>query len=251
MATEEKVFAGRPFSPVLGKVADDVWLLRGDIKGGMNIYFIRDGDGLIQFDAGTEPMTKAIKAVSEKLGPIKRIVLGHSHTDHRGTAPGIDAPVSCHPDEVRYAETDDWPDYWDMSKLSVGWVKHVYPFLHRRWDAGGVKIDDTISEGDEVAGFEVFHFPGHAPGQIGLFRRSDRLAICTDTVYLVDSERLKALPEGEASVPHPAWNWDHAKARDSVRKLAALDPAKVCPGHEHPLEGAGLKETLEAAAEKY
>jgi hydroxyacylglutathione hydrolase len=248
---EEKVFPGRPWSPTLGPVADGVWLLRGDIRRGMNIYFIEDGDGLVQFDAGTEPMVKAVRAVSRKLGPIKQIVLGHSHTDHRGSAPGLDAPVLCHPDEVRYAESDDWPDYWEMEKLPVGWVRRIYPMLHRRWDAGGVKIADTIEAGDEIAGFRVHHFPGHAPGQIGLFRESDRLALATDTVYLIDSTRLKALPHGEASVAHPVWNWDHAAAKDSVRKLAALGPAKVCAGHAPPLEGPGVGEALARAAEKY
>lgn len=245
------MFPGRPWSPTLGRVADGVWLLRGDIRGGMNIYFLDDGDGVVQFDAGTKPMTKAVRAASEKLGPIKRIVLGHSHTDHRGAAPGLDLPVFCHPDEVSYAERDEWPDYWDMSKLPVAWVRRIYPMLHRRWDAGGVKIAGTVTEGEEIAGFRVHHFPGHAPGQIGLFRESDRLALVTDTVYLIDSTRLKALPEGEASVPYPVWNWDHAAAKDSVRKLAALEPAKVCAGHGLPLEGPGIGEALAGAAEKY
>jgi glyoxylase-like metal-dependent hydrolase (beta-lactamase superfamily II) len=248
---EEKLLAGRPWSPTLGQVADGVWLLRGDIRGGMNIYFIEDGDGLIQFDAGTKPMTKAVGAVSEKLGPIKKVVLGHSHTDHRGAAPGIDSPVYCHPDEVTYAQRDEWPDYWDMSKLPVAWVRMIYPTLHRRWDGGRVEIAGTVEEGEEIAGFRVHHFPGHAPGQIGLFRESDRLALCSDTVYLIDSTRLKALPEGEASVPHPVWNIDHAAAKASVRKLAALQPAKVCAGHSLPLEGPGVADSLAAAAEKY
>ena len=248
---EEKVFPGRPWSPTLGKVADGVWLLRGDIRHGMNIYFLEDGDGVIQFDAATKPMTKAVRAVREKLGPIKRIVLGHSHTDHRGTAPGIDSPVFCHPDEVTYAERDEWPDYWEMSKLPPGWVKRIYPFLHRRWDAGGVKIAGTIDEGEEIAGFTVHHFPGHAPGQIGLYRDSDRLAIVTDTVYFIDSTKLKPLPPGEASVPHPIWNWDHGAAKDSVRKLAALQPATVYAGHALPLEGAGIQDALIRAADRY
>ena len=47
-----------------------------------------------------------------------------------------------------------------------------------------MKIDDTVAEGDEVAGFRVHHFPGHAPGLIGLWRESDRLALVSDTVYL-------------------------------------------------------------------
>ena len=46
-------------------------------------------------------------------------------------------PVLCHPDEVTYAERDDWPDYWDMTKLSVGWVRRIYPIFHRRWDDVG------------------------------------------------------------------------------------------------------------------
>jgi hydroxyacylglutathione hydrolase len=248
---EEKLFPRLPWSPTLGQVADRVWLLRGDIRSGMNIYFLEDDGGVIQFDAGTKPMVKAVRAASEKLGPIKRIVLGHSHTDHRGSAPRLDAPVFCHPDEVTYAERDEWPDYWDMSQLPVAWVRRIYPSLHRRWDGGGVKIAGTVSEGDEIAGFRVHHFPGHAPGQIGLFRESDRLALVTDTVYLIDSTRLKALPEGEASVPHPVWNWDHAAAKDSVRKLAALEPAKVCPGHALPLEGPGVGKALRDAAERY
>ena len=248
---EEEKLGGLPWSPTLGKVAEGVWLLRGDLRGGMNIYFIEDGDGVVQFDAGTEPMTKGVKAVEDRLGPIKRVVLGHSHTDHRGAAPGLDAPIYCHPDEVTYATRDEWPDYWDMSKLPVAWVRWIYPTLHRRWDAGRVEIAGTVEEGEEVAGFRIHHFPGHAPGQIGLFRESDRLALCSDTVYLIDSTRLKALPEGEASVPHPVWNIDHAAAKDSVRKLAALKPSMVCTGHAPPLQGSGVEDALVAAAEKY
>ena len=106
-------------------------------------------------------------------------------------------------------------------------------------------------EGDEIAGFRVLHFPGHAPGLIGLWRESDRVALVSDVVYLVDSARLKPLPEGEASVPHPAWAWDHAKAKESLRRLAALEPAVVCTGHDGPLRGENLRVTLERAAEKY
>jgi glyoxylase-like metal-dependent hydrolase (beta-lactamase superfamily II) len=133
----------------------------------------------------------------------------------------------------------------------VAWVRWIYPTLLRRWDGGAVKIAGTVAEGNDVAGFRVIHFPGHAPGLIGLWRESDRVALVSDTVYLVDSGRLKPLPEGEASVPHPAWAWDHQQAKESVRKLAALDPQVVATGHEHPLRGESLRATLERAAEKH
>ncbi len=78
-----------------------------------------------------------------------------------------------------------WP-YLELSALPAP-ARWIYPTLLRRWDGGGVKIDGTVSEGDEVAGFRVIHFPGHAPGLIGLWRESDRLAIVSDVVYLIDS----------------------------------------------------------------
>jgi glyoxylase-like metal-dependent hydrolase (beta-lactamase superfamily II) len=236
----------------LEKVADGVWLLRGDLRGAMSVYFVEDGDGVVQFDAGTKSMRKAVRAAAEQLGGVKRVVLGHAHADHRGAAAATGAPVHCHPDEVADAESDaSIAPYMDLSELPVAWVRRIYPFLLRRWDGGAVKIDGTVSEGERVAGFEVLHFPGHAPGLIGLWRESDRVALVSDVVYLVDSTRLKPLPHGEASVPHPAWAWDHAKAKESLRHLAALEPRLVGAGHEPPLRGDNLRPTLERAAEKF
>jgi glyoxylase-like metal-dependent hydrolase (beta-lactamase superfamily II) len=234
------------------RVADGVWLLRGDLRKGMNIYFIEDGDGLVQFDAGSKGMAKRARVEAERLGGLKRVVLGHAHADHRGTAPYMGVPVHCHPDEVADAESDaSIAPYMDLSQLPVAPIRWLYPFLLRRWDGGAVKVAGTVSEGDEVAGFRVIHFPGHAPGLIGLWRESDRVALVSDVVYFVDSARLKPLPEGEASVPHPAWAWDHAKSKESVRKLATLEPRVVATGHAEPLRGDNLRETLERAAEKY
>ncbi len=235
----------------LERVADGVWLLRGDLRGAMNIYFLEDGDGVVQFDAGTKAMRKQAARAAQELGGLKRIVLGHAHADHRGTAPYLGAPVFCHPDEVADAEGDKAvTPYFNLSLLPVAPVRWIYPALLRYWDGGPVKIAGTVSEGDEVAGFKVLHFPGHAPGLIGLWRESDRVALVSDVVYLVDSARLKPLPPGEASVPHPAFAWNHQEAKRSLRRLAALEPLVVGAGHERPLRGENLRATLEAAAEK-
>jgi glyoxylase-like metal-dependent hydrolase (beta-lactamase superfamily II) len=235
------------------RVADGVWLLRGDLRKGMNIYFLEEeGGGVVQFDAGSQSMTKKAREAADRLGGLNRIVLGHAHADHRGTAPGLGAPVHCHPAEVADAESDaSLAPYMDLSQLPVAPVRWIYPFLMRRWDGGAVKISGTVSEGEEVAGFRVIHLPGHAPGLIGLWRESDRVALVSDVVYMIDSARLKPLPAGEASVPHPAWAWDHAQAKDSVLRLASLEPAVVGAGHAEPLRGENLRETLERAAEKH
>ena len=236
----------------LQRVADGVWMLNGDFRGAMNVYFLADGDGVAMFDAGTKAMRRRARAAAAELGGCTRVVLGHAHADHRGCAPFMDAPVFCHPDEVADAESDACiAPYWNLDLLPVKPIQWLYErVLLPRWDGGAVTIAGTVSEGDEVAGFRVLHLPGHAPGLIALWRESDRVALVSDVVYLVDSGRLRALPHGEASVPHPAWAWNHDRARASVRRLAALEPELVCTGHEQPLRGPGLRATLERAAAK-
>jgi glyoxylase-like metal-dependent hydrolase (beta-lactamase superfamily II) len=117
----------------MDKVADGVWLLRGDLGNSMNVYFIEDGDGVVQFDAGTKTMTKAVRAAGEELGGVEKIVLGHGHADHRGTAPGIGAPVFCHPDEVADVEAAPAIDsYMEISTLPSLRARLAYPLLMRR-----------------------------------------------------------------------------------------------------------------------
>ncbi len=238
-----------PFTPITERIAEGVWRFAGDFRHAMNVFLIEDGGGVTVFDAGTKRMTKGVAAAANELGGAKRVVLGHSHADHRGVAPGLGVPVLCHPDEVADAEGDGGYHYFDLGDIPVWWTRTIYPFLLRNWDGGPVKIADTVAEGDEIAGFRVLHFPGHAPGLIGLWRERDRLALVSDVIYLVDSIRLR--PADAPSVPHPVWNFDHQAARDSVRKLAALEPATVWPGHEGPVAGdpADVRAKLERAAE--
>jgi glyoxylase-like metal-dependent hydrolase (beta-lactamase superfamily II) len=247
----ERILFKPPWSPNLQKVAEGVWLLRGDIRHGMNVYLLEDDGGVTAFDSGSKPMVKAVKRAAEKLGGLKRVILGHSHSDHRGTAPYLGVPVFCHPVEAPWAAKPTWREnapYWDIDLIDYAPGRWLYKhYFHNRWDGGAVKVAGTFSEGDEVCGFRVLDFPGHAPGQIALWRESDRVALTTDVVYFADSETFKE--QDFPSVPHRAWNWDHQKAIKSVRKLAALDPALVLPGHGVPRPGPGLREQLERAAD--
>ncbi|MGZ5358207.1 MAG: MBL fold metallo-hydrolase [Solirubrobacterales bacterium] len=248
----ERLLFKPPWSPDLQKVAEGVWLVRGDLMRGMNVYLLEEpGGGVTAFDSGTRPMAKAIPKAAERLGGLKRVVLGHSHSDHRGAAPSLGAPVFCHPGERPYAEKPTWREnapYWDMDLLEVKSVHWLYEhWLHDRWDSGAVEIAGTLAEGDDVCGFEVKDLPGHSPGLIGLWRASDRVAIVSDTVYFADSARLKGLDY--PNVPHRAFNWDTELAARSVRKLAALDPALVCAGHEEPHSAPDMRSQLERAAD--
>jgi hydroxyacylglutathione hydrolase len=225
-----------------GQIAEGVWRLQGN-PARCNVYFVADGDGVLMFDAGARTMTAAARAAGAQLGGVTRIVLGHGHTDHRGTAPAFDVPVFCHPDEVVDAEGSGGFRYWDISQL--GWRAPIHRQLHKRfWDGGPVKIAGTVEEGDEIAGFRVVHLPGHAPGQIGLFRESDRLALTTDCFYTLDDWGRDCDPH----VPMAVYNFDTEQARESIRKLAALEPAAAWPGHANAVAGIDVRARLERAA---
>jgi glyoxylase-like metal-dependent hydrolase (beta-lactamase superfamily II) len=226
-------------------VADGVWVVRGGFPTKeMNVYLLRDGDGVMLFDAGIKAMTGAVAAAGASLGGITRVLLGHGHPDHRGVAPFLDVPVLCHADNRADSEGDGGYRYFDFSKLKP-YAKPVFPYLLKMWDGGPVAIADTVAEGDEVAGFEVVLLPGHAPGLIGLWRAADRLALVSDCFYTLDPQTGR---HGHPRVPHAAFNLDTEQARASIRKLAAMEPAAAWAGHAQPLTG-DVRGQLERAAD--
>jgi glyoxylase-like metal-dependent hydrolase (beta-lactamase superfamily II) len=230
------------------RVADGVWVLRGGLLRTMNVYLLEEpaGSGVTVYDAGEKGMAGAIVAAAQPLGGIRRVVLGHADTDHRGSAPALRAyaDVLCHPDAVEQAQGSGGRDYWRTHELPLD-VRLLHGFSHRFvWDGGPVQIDGTVQAGDLVAGFEVIDLPGHAPGLIGLWRARDRVALVSDCFYVTD---MHGRPQPPA-VPLDAYNLDTAQAKRSIAKLAALDPAVVLPGHLGPLTGPDVVAQLEAAA---
>lgn len=225
-------------------VAEGVWVVQGQ-PGRCNVYLIEDDGGVTLFDAGPRTMTRAVASAGAKLGGIRRVVLGHAHTDHRGSAPSLGVPVLCHPDEVLDAEGSGGFRYWPEGLTGLPTpLRQAHRLLHRyAWDGGPVKISGTLSEGDEVVGFKVVELPGHAPGQIGLWRESDRLALSSDCFDTLDMWGRNHAP----CVPPDMYNFDTEQARASLRKLAALEPAAAWPGHAKAVTG-DVRSQLEQAA---
>jgi glyoxylase-like metal-dependent hydrolase (beta-lactamase superfamily II) len=227
-------------------VAEGVWVVQGQ-PGRCNVYLIEDESvgGVTMYDAGARTMVRAVASAGAKLGGIKRIVLGHGHTDHRGTAPALGVPVLCHPDEVQDAEGSGGFRYWPEGLVGLPTPqRQIHRAAHRlAWDGGPVKISGTLSEGDEVAGFKVIELPGHAPGQIGLWRESDRLALVSDCFYTLEMWGRGCPPH----VPEQTYNYDTGQAKASIRKLAEMEPAAAWPGHAKPVTGDVRSQLLRAA----
>jgi glyoxylase-like metal-dependent hydrolase (beta-lactamase superfamily II) len=153
-------------------------------------------------------------------------------------------PVHCHPDNVADSEGDGGRHYFDFSKVKPH-TRLLMPRMLDAWDGGPVQIAGTVEENDEVAGFRVVVLAGHAPGLIGLWRESDRLALVSDCFYTLNPETGR---RGHPRVPLGAFNLDTEQARASIRKLAAMEPAAAWPGHVDPVTG-DVRSQLERAAD--
>ena len=234
------------------RIADGVWLVRGGFPvRAMNVYLIEDGDGFTAFDAGIRAMAKPLAAAVN--GGIERVVIGHAHADHRGGANELAIPVYCHAAEVEDLRGAGGARYYDHGReryfgvkgINVPLSRFMVPRFMSAWDSGPVEVAGELQEGDEVAGFEVIHLPGHTPGSIALWRRKDALALTSDCFYTFGME----VPyKGEPRMPGAAFTFDAERTRESIRKLARLNPLSAWPGHADPVTG-DVRAQLERAAE--
>jgi hydroxyacylglutathione hydrolase len=199
------------------QLADDVWRLKQLPLPSINVYLA--GDVLI--DAGGRPDRRRI--LSEIEGrELSLLALTHVHPDHQGAAKAVcethGVPLACHSDDVDAME----------GRRPVGASDHPIARLSARLFEGPPHpVDRVLEDGDEVAGFRVVHAPGHSPGEVIFFRDADRVAICGDVIrsmsYATGRFRL--------SEPPDFFNADSAENRRSIRKLAALEPTVILPGH--------------------
>lgn len=222
--------------------------MRGGMPKVMNVYLIEDEGGMTMFDAGISGMEKHLAKAAAPYGGIKRIVLGHSHTDHRGAAAALEAdgvPVFCHEEEVADAQGDGGLHYFHTDTLTFPPARFLMPKMLHQWDGGPLKLTGSLREGDSIAGFDVVHLPGHAPGLIGLWRESDGVALVSDTFYTLDPQTGR---KGRPRVPLGAFNHDTEVAKASIRKLSALDPKIAFPGHAKPMKD-NISDNLEWLAD--
>ncbi|MDQ3985898.1 MAG: MBL fold metallo-hydrolase [Actinomycetota bacterium] len=237
---------------VVKRVAEGIEVLRVRAPGRLlretNIYLLEADGRVIIYETGTVFAANAIHTAAAERGGIRQVVLSHAHADHRGGAARLNAPIVCHPQERPVAEGDGWAnDGFDYSKISNPLMRAITPLMLKWMDGGPLQIAGTLQAGDWVAGFQILHLPGHTPGQIGLWREADRLAIVSDAVFVSDPFSLLDLP-GSVRLPPPPGRPDDAAARESVHRIAALNPATVWLGHYGPIT-RNVRAELERAAD--
>lgn len=187
------------------------------------------------------------------------IVLTHGHFDHVSAAKELadewNVPIYAHPLEFPYLtgkEEYPAPDW----KAGGG----VMPLLSPTLPRGPVDLHAHLKalpgEGTELTlaempGWTLIHTPGHTPGHVSFFRESDRTLLVGDAFCTTPQESFFAAnvtrpPELHGPPSYFTSDWGAAKV--SVRKLAALQPATVAPGHGKPLSGTDVPQALDKLA---
>ena len=206
------------------QLADDLWLLRGLPPYFINVYLI--GDVLI--DAGTRRAGRRILRQLEQR-TITAHALTHAHPDHQGASKevceALGIPLWCG------AADADAMEQGPPAIQATQPDNRLNRLIYRYWCGPAHPVARRLREGDEVAGFEVLHVPGHSAGHLAYWRESDRALIIGDVFTTLDT--LSGLPG--LYEPKPIFTPDPATNRDSIRRLAALEPALVCSGHGRPL----------------
>ncbi|MEJ7797078.1 MAG: MBL fold metallo-hydrolase [Solirubrobacteraceae bacterium] len=214
-------------------VADGIWRVTLGRPLKINVFLIREDDGVAVFDSASRQLGPKIREAADVLGGATRVIIGNAHPDHRGGARAIGAAVQCHLDERADVEGDGGEHYFDYTQLPF-FARPLTARLMRSWDDGPLQVTQTLVEGDRVGDFEVIHLPGHGPGCIGLWRAADRLALSNDCFALFDPAFPRA---GRPRIPHSTFNWSTERVPASIEKLAALGPRTCWPGHFGPLTG--------------
>lgn len=186
----------------------------------INAYLI----GSVLVDAGVRGSAPGLLAALSGR-PLSAHVLTHAHADHQGASAAICAargiPLWCGPAERALAES--------------GQVTRAYPhpadpvarFQQRYWAGPGWPVARTLAEGDLVEDFRVIETPGHAPGHLALWRERDGVLIAGDVLVNMD---MRTTARGLHEPPQ-RFTADPRRNRESIRRLAALEPRVVCFGH--------------------
>jgi len=241
-----------------------------------NVYFVRSGSSWVLIDAALANCGQLIRKTAESLfGANTRptsILLTHNHPDHAGSAVELarmwDCPVYVHPDEMPYVGIEDLSTIEKYANPLDRWI--ILPILRmmprRRVEAmlssssikGVVRAFDPSAALPGLPDWECIPTPGHTPGHVAFLRTSDRVLIAGDAVVTVNLNSLWGflswgLRRNKQEVSGPPWysTWNWQMAKESVARLAGLEPRVLATGHGVPMLGEKIARELRAFADHF
>ncbi len=204
----------------------------------VNAYLLAEEEGLTLIDSGLpnrkETILRALSEIERSPEELKHIAITHHHVDHTGSLAALveasGAEVWVHPLEAPIVRGEE-PVPNPNPKSILG--KIVHPLIGRlpAYRLTPAQVDHEVADGEELpigGGLKVVHTPGHTPGHIVVLmpRHGGVLFLGDATANIL-------------GLRPPLWlsTLDMGQAKESIRKLAALEFDVACFGHGRVLKG--------------
>lgn len=228
----------------------------------VNAFFVGEPGGPWAIvDTGTVPTPAPfIAAATARYGKDSKptaIYLTHGHQDHVSAA----LPLATHYDVPIYAHRMELPyltgksEYPPFDVTLGGAFNPIVRTLSNKPANLGEWVMALPDDGSlpGMPGWEAIETPGHSPGHVSFYRRSDSTVIVGDAFITMEQETIVGLATRKPVLHSPPVyaTPDWVAARKSVRRIADLWPKVVATGHGFPLAGDQLGAKLDEFAEHY
>ncbi len=214
--------------PDMRKILEGVYRLES--TGFSNAYLLEDRGVLTLVDTGpprrTDRIAREVEGGGFPLAAITSIFLTHYHQDHVGNAAEISAltgaRVYIHESDAAVVQGKvPVPTGTGLLGLALGTLLNAVMTFP--------PVEDPVPVTDAYRGpgpWQVVHVPGHTPGSSGLYHPGKRVFLCGDAVN----------HRGRRPGPPPRlFTANPRGARDSIRRVSAMDIDVLLPGHGPPI----------------
>ncbi|KAL4993131.1 beta-lactamase-like protein [Aspergillus recurvatus] len=162
----------------------------------------------------------AIEATGNKVGDVKKIIIGHLHLDHAG---GLDEFMDNKEVEVWVHERELNAAFWSVATGADTGV-YLAHYLNLNWKTFN---DQTM---DFCQGITLHHLPGHTDGLIGMqinMPETGTFFFISDHCHVLENW-IDGVPQGWLARDHPAW----FRSTQRLKQLERITKGKVIPGHD-------------------
>jgi glyoxylase-like metal-dependent hydrolase (beta-lactamase superfamily II) len=223
-----------------------------------NIYLVDNDGELILVDCGSgmersnRELVEGFEAVNERFGlraslaAVARIIITHGHMDHFGGLPFVrqhsQAPIGVHVLDRRVLSHYEERVLVAARRLTAYLASAGVSPAHRSNLMGmylfakgvyrSAPVQFLLEEGEPVAGIDIYHVPGHCPGQV---------CLQVDDVLLTADHVLAHTTPHQAPESITAYTGlgHYLDSLESIGKLTDINLA--LGGHEAPIPDLGAR----------
>ncbi len=184
---------------------------------------------IILIDTGLAHRSKKIiryiiQVLHRKPTHVTTIFLTHADADHTGNAEELrrltGAKIVAHPEDAEILAGKK------ERRMPKGGTSRIFSVLRPLLKTRPFQVDLLARDGDDIAGLQIIHMPGHTPGSIALYDQKRKI------LFVGDALRHK---KGVIQGPVEGMTMDLNKAYESIEKLTSFDFDVLLSGHSKPM----------------